>query len=207
MKKIIGFLSLILIVLLHTSHLKASTIYPLEIFTDNGGYCESSDLNLYFEITERVSTVDFSFHNESLVDSCIARIYFEQNCLLDFDQSSIVEGPGTSFIIPAIPCDLPAGQTLNPPFKRTCGFSIVTDSPRAHDGVNPGEWVMATFDLINGASAADIANALNSGDFRIGAHIIALPDGSSESGVNIPEPSTVLLLGLGALTLHRRRSK
>ncbi|MHC4571235.1 MAG: PEP-CTERM sorting domain-containing protein [Planctomycetota bacterium] len=32
-----------------------------------------------------------------------------------------------------------------------------------------------------------------------------MPDGSSESAVNVPEPATICLLGLGALVLSRRR--
>ena len=84
-------------------------------------------------------------------------------------------------------------------------FSIAADSPPAHNGINPGEWITMTFNLINGGTTADITYALNSGDMRIGAHIIAFPDGSSESAVNVPEPSTILLLGLGMVRLLRRR--
>ena len=202
MKKGIGFLILTLIVSAYTSTLKASNIYPLEVFTSNGEYCDNSVLNLYFELTEHIATVDFIFQNESLVDSCIARIYFEDNLLLD--GGTIVEGEGTSFSLPATPGDLPGGQTLNPPFKRTCGFSIDAEPPCAHAGVNPGEFVKVTFDLVGGATFANLIDALNSSQMRIGAHIIALPDGSSESAVNIPEPATILLLGLGAVILRRK---
>lgn len=201
MKKSLGVLSVMLVLSMYASPLKAGIVYPLEVFTSNGGYYASSDLNLYVEVVQHISTVDFSFYNESLFGSSIARIYFGENPLLGV--ADIVEGPGTSFSILAVPANLPAGRLLDPLFKS--GFGIGSDPARPHNGLNPGEWVTLNFDLINGATPAAVNNALDNGSLRIGVHVIVLPDGSSESAVSIPEPVTLLLLSLGAVMLIRKR--
>ena len=185
------------------SLLQASYIYPFEIFTDNGSYNDSSDLNLYVEVSDTgTSQVDFIFYNESLVNSCIAVIYFEDNPLLDL--ASITEGPGTLFSPSATPGNLPSSHTLEPPFVTTEELSFGSEPPKPKNGINSGEWVGITFD-INGGIFANVIDELDIGTIRIGAHVIALPDGSSEAAIAVPEPATVALLGLGALTLLRKR--
>ena len=188
-----------------SSLLQASYVYPLGIFTSNGIYCDSVDLNLYVEISVGgAELVDFTFYNESLIDSSIARIYFDDDLLLDV--VGITEGAGTLFNQPAKPGNLPAGNLLDPPFVATEEISFTSGPPRPHNGVNPGQWVRITFD-ITGSTFADVIDELDTGGIRVGTHIIALPDGSSESALAVPEPLTVCLLGLGAMALLRRGQK
>jgi len=182
---------------------RAAVVYPLEIFTNNGSYYNSPDLDLYVEVSDEEGRVSFTFYNESLINSSIARIYFDGGSLSSI--ADITEGTGTSFSQPATPSNLPGGKPLEPPFVTTAGFSIGSDAPRPHSGVNPGEWVQITFDLINGGTFPGVINELDTDTLRIGAHIIALPDGSSESAAVFPEPTTIALLGLGALALLRKR--
>ncbi|MHC4461670.1 MAG: PEP-CTERM sorting domain-containing protein [Planctomycetota bacterium] len=187
------------------SLLQAGYIYPLEIFTNNGSFCDSGDLDLYVAVSKgEAGRVNFTFYNESLIDSSIARIYFDDDSVLDI--SAITEGAGTSFSQHATPRNLPSGNSLEPPFVATEGFSFNSQPPRPQNGVNPGEWLRITFD-INGNTFAAVINGLDTGAIRIGTHIIALPDGSSESAIAIPEPVTIALLGLGGLVLTRRRRK
>jgi len=187
------------------SLLQAGYIYPLEIFTNNGSFCDSGDLDLSVVVSKgEAGRVDFTFYNESLIDSSIARIYFDDDSLLDI--SAITEGAGTSFSQPATPGNLPSGKSLEPPFVATEEFSFNGQPPRPQSGVNPGEWLRITFD-INGSTFAAVINGLDTGAIRIGTHIIALPDGSSESAIAVPEPVTIALLGLGGLALIRRRRK
>ena len=182
---------------------RAAVVYPLEIFTNNGSYYNSPDLNLYVEVSDGEDQAGFTFYNENLFSSSIARIYFDGGPLLDI--ADITEGTGTSFSQSATPSNLPGGKPLEPSFVTTAGFSIGSDAPRPHSGVNPGEWVQITFDLINGGSFQSVIDELDTGVLRIGIHLIALPDGSSESAIAVPEPATIALLGLGALALLRKR--
>jgi hypothetical protein len=185
------------------SLLQAGYIYPLEIFTNNGSFCDSGDLDLYVVVSKgEAGRVNFTFYNESLIDSSIARIYFDDDSLLDI--SAITEGAGTSFSQPATPGNLPSGKLLEPPFVTTKGFSFNSQPPRPQSGVNPGEWLRIAFD-INGSTFVAVINGLDTGTIRIGTHIIALPDGSSESAIAVPEPTTIALLYLGGLALLRRR--
>jgi len=187
------------------SSLYANYVYPLEIFTDNGGYNDSPYLDFYVEVSNGgAGRVDFTFYNESLIDSSIARIYFDDTSLLDI--AGITEGAGTSFSQPATPSNLPSGNSLDPPFVTTEEFCFNSGPPRPHSGVNPSEWVRITFDLRTGGTFEDVIDRLNTSALRIGAHFIALPDGSSESAVNMPEPVTICLFGLGVIALLRKRT-
>ena len=186
------------------SLLQAGYKYPLEIITNNGIYYNSPNLDLYVVVSDgETGQVDFTFYNESLVESSIARIYFDDNSLLGI--AGITDGEGTSFSQPATPGNLPGGNTLEPPFVASEEISFDGDSPSPHNGVNPGEWLQITFD-INGGTFEAVIDELNTGALRIAAHIIALPDGSSESAIAVPEPATICLLGLGALALLRKRT-
>ena len=180
--------------------LRAVEVYPIDIFTKNGLYYD--DIDLYVEVSDGTTEIDFTFHNASLIDSSLARIYFE-DCLF-LGTASITNGAGTSFTQPAVPGNLPNGNLLQPPFVAVSEYSISGTPPPSHEGVNPGEWVKVSFALINSGTYQGVIDELNAETLRIGGHIIALPDGSSESGA-VPEPTTVALLSLGALVLLRKR--
>lgn len=185
--------------------LQATAFYPLEVFTSNGGYHDSPDMDLYVEVVDRESCVDFTFHNESLIDSSIARIYFIGGSFLSF--AEIIEGPGTSFDQPAKPAKLPGYNLLEPSIITTYEVSFDSDPPMAHNGINAGEWVTMAFDLINGGTFLKVTDELNSGTLWIGVHVIALPDGSSESAIAVPEPAALFLYSLGSLGLLRMRKR
>ncbi len=183
--------------------LYATVVYPLEVFTNNGGYHDSPDLDLYVEVVDRESQVDFIFHNESIIDCSIARIYFEGSSFLSF--AEMIEGPGTSFNPSATPAKLPGANLLEPSLLTTYEVSFDSDPAVPYNGINPGEWVMTTFDLINSGTFQSVVDELNTGVLWIGVHVIALPDGSSESAIAVPEPAALFLLCFGALALLRKR--
>ena len=180
--------------------------YPLVIFND-ATLAGDSSLSFYVDVLDAgAGKVDFEFHNASSMDSTIARVYFD-----DFDDglladiAGITNGPGTIFNEDATPPVLPAWNTLTPSFD--ADFSAGAAPPPAQNGVDPTEWVKITFDIESGHAFSDVINQMNDGTMRIGAHIISV--GREEVSVSAvtPEPATIALLGLGALSLLRNRSR
>lgn len=150
--------------------------------------------------------VAFKFENKGLAASSIADVYFDDGTLLGI--ASITDsGNGVSFSQGGSPPSLPGGNAIG--FETTAGFLADSDPPVQPNGVNPGEWVTITFNLINGKTFADTLSALNSGtDLRIGIHVQGYAGGGSESFVNVvPVPGAVLLgfLGLGYAGMRLRR--
>lgn len=190
-----------------TCPLNASYEYDLQVFTNNGCYASGAGLNLYvIASSENPELVDFTFHNQSLVRSAIAEVYFENNCLLS-TAAIITNGAGTLFTQTAAPRNLPSACTLDPVFTTTDQFAFDSEPAPPKNGINPGESLKISFSLTEGSSFAAVLDALDSAALRIGAHIIALPDCSSESAVTVPEPATVFLLAFGSLALLRRKRR
>jgi hypothetical protein len=184
------------------SNANAEITYPFEVITANGDYFEGGQLDLSLEVENIDSTVSFIFENESTVCSSIARIYFEQTMMLIFED--LFEGDGTDFEVYTTPPSLPAGQTIDPAFERDDVFSVGAESPPPTNGINPGEQLTVNFKLADDTQFNDVIEALNTGLWRIGIHIIALPDGSSESAITIPEPTTLLIMGTGIVLFIRK---
>ncbi|HUT30873.1 MAG TPA: hypothetical protein VMX13_13860 [Sedimentisphaerales bacterium] len=193
--------------ILHAAYIEPKT-YPFEVFTSNGAYCDSGDIDLYVVVSNGDGSADFTFYNESLVPSSLSAVYFDDGSLLGI--AAVTNGPGTSFTQPATPSNLPAGNLLDPPFVTTDEFCVDGDPPPSQNGVNPVdpgeplEWVRITFDLVGDATLANVLDELDTGVLRIGVRITALPDGSSESAVNVPEPAISLVFALGGLVVLRK---
>ena len=186
---------------LTTAPIRASPVYRLDMFTDNGEYHDDPRVVLEVEVSEESGLARFDFRNQSTVLCVIADVYFEQGVLDSLE--SVIEGPGTSFSWPASPASLCAGQKLVPPFSTW--FSAGADPPSAANGVRPGETLGVRFNLADGAAIEDLYDEIESHALRVGLHVTSFPDGSSESAVT-PEPTTVaLLLGPAALALAVRR--
>ena len=183
--------------------------YPLVIFND-ATLADDPSLSFYVDVIDAgTGKVDFEFHNTSKMDSTIARVYFDDlddGLLADFADTpnNPDNGPGTIFHWDATPGNLPAGHPLTPSFD--ADFSAGADPSPAQNGIDPFEWVKITFDIESGHAFSDVINQMNDGTMRIGAHIISV--GREEVSVSAvtPEPATIILLGLGALSLLRKRS-
>jgi len=196
-----------LVVSILFSNFCSAVILPFHIFTENGEYYDDPGVDLWVEVTNGFERADFVFHNESVFDCSIAQIFFDDGSLLGID--FIENGPGTLFsrAYPG-PGNLPGGQSLIPNFVADREFNIGAVEPPPEHGVNSipaGEWVKISFQLINNGKLEDVINELQTGQLRVGIHVIAFPDGSSNSAILTPEPVSLLLFGLGLPFIFRSR--
>jgi hypothetical protein len=173
------------------------------------------EAQLFVELTDMGSQVEFMFTNIGPEASSITDVYFDDGTLLGI--ASITGIPGlVEFSQFASPPDLPGGNNVVPPFVTTAGFSADSDPPTQPLGVNPGESLGITFDLQGGGLYDDILGELESGELRIGIHVQGYSSGGSESFINnggnggngvIPAPGAIMLgsIGIGVVSWLRRR--
>lgn len=170
----------------------------------------------------------FIFANLGSIAASITDVYFDDGTLLGI--SSIFSSLGVAFDDPATPSNLPGGGSITPAFVTSAGFSADSESPVSTNGVNPGEWLVIDFELINGKNYTSTYDALVLGGtnggaadaLRIGLHVQSIgTSGDSDGFVNlpptdvntneeVPEPASIVLAaigGLGAVVAGRRRRK
>lgn len=186
---------------------------PFQWVPSNNGNPDISS-QLWVDVIDpgTAGSVDFKFYNLVGTASSITDVYFDDGTLLSM--GAITSSAGVSFSAPANPGDLPGGNTIG--FVTTAGFSADSDSPVMSNGVNAAsEWLNINFTLQNNPVTgnplawADVMAALQSGDLKIGMHVQSIDGDGSDAYVNgppggappptVPEPGTLLLLGIGLI--------
>ena len=186
---------------------------PLDFFCVTGNSatnCAAGEAQLSVEVTDiGGGQVQFDFTNVGPALSSIADVYFDDGTLLGIaaliDADDNGGDAGVDFTQGASPGNLPGGGVVS--FVATAGFTADSDPPVQPNGVNPGEMLGIVFDLQAGGTFADVLAELADGRLRIGLHVQGFGDGGSDSFVNnpIPEPSVVMLMGMGLAALATRR--
>jgi hypothetical protein len=145
---------------------------------------------------------------QEFIPSSITDVYFDGGLLLGTAEI-INGGPGVSFSNHVVPGDLPGGNSIEPPFETTAGFSADSDTPVQPMGVNPGESVGILFNLKDEQTFADVLAEIYQGSedplagdsLRIGLHLQSIgPEGGSDSFIMTPVPGAVSL-GLFGLSV------
>jgi hypothetical protein len=166
----------------------------------------------------------FVFRNNVGITSSITDVYFQDGTLLDM--AYVTGTSGVSFAEPAS-FNLPGGAYLDPQFVVTRHFSADSNAPIVGNGVNTNtEWLGVVFDLKSNMTLSDVLSALsnwryvngqfskidpNAPSLRIGVYAQNINGNQRQGGESyinkVPEPSLVLLLGigLGAIGLVARR--
>lgn len=163
------------------------------------------EAQMFVELFDLGDQVEFVFSNIGPELSSITDIYFDDGTLLGI--ASIQNTFGlVEFSQYATPPDLPGGNNLTPSFETTAGFSADSNPPAQPLGVNPGETLGITFDLMTGGLFDDVITELASGELRIGIHVQGYASGGSEAFVNdgifdpggeVPAPGALILGGIG----------
>lgn len=194
-----------------------ATVYSFDCITNNSATsCTSGETQLTMDVTAASGGVRFLFSNIGAAASSVEQAFFDDGVLTG-STITIENGTGVVFTQDASPGNLPGGNSISPQFDTS--FSFSAEPPPSTNGINPGETLGLVFSG-GSVSLAGVLDDLNSGDLRVGLHVIAYANGSSEGFVNrpglpplvgpIPEPGTWALLGSGLLALGgvaRRKSK
>ncbi|MDP3480755.1 MAG: PEP-CTERM sorting domain-containing protein [Desulfoprunum sp.] len=168
-----------------------------------------------YSIDIDANQVLFIFTNVIGVSSNISEIYIDDGDLA-FDRDQIINSISgtTNFTSGANPSNLPGANLLSPDFEANPDLSIDAQGGSSL-GINAPEDILGiVFDVSPSVSILNnIKAALISGDLRIGLHVRAIDNVTSDAYVNtspVPEPATMFLFGtslVGLVGAVRKRGK
>ena len=197
---------------LWAASVQGATLSFFCITNNSPGSCAAGASQLSVDVDAYGSNqVLFTFNNAGPLASSITDVYFDNGSLLGIaaliDADDGLGGhAGVDFSPGAAPPNLPAGNTVTPPFQVTAGFLADSDSPVSPRGVNPLEWLGVVFSLQGTQTYSDVLSELQSGEVRVGIHAQSFAGGYSESFVNypllVPVPGAIVLLMSGVFLLR-----
>ena len=177
--------------------------------------CNTLETQLLLDVTADVNPalVNFRFTNTGGAASSITDVYFDDLTPALLGPSAyFTSSSGVSFAAGCAPGNLPGGGGS---FGFVTSYCADSNSPTQPNGVNPGEWLNIQYTLQGETEFADLIAALRNDSYRVGVHVQGFANGGSEAAVSVvhrvPEPSTMLLAGVGLAGLvarfrRRRRS-
>jgi hypothetical protein len=170
--------------------------------------CSDVAFKLYADVNDLGGgQVEFVFRNEALESSTMTQINWDDSSGLLAAFDSITNGTGVLMVIQDPVGPVNGGGSV---FQLVM-YQAEKDGAVAN-GIDPGEWMKATFTLTAGFTYDDLLAAYGDGGLnRLGMHVQQLGPGQSASDFvisdpletapppapEIPEPSTALLVGIG----------
>lgn len=189
----------------------------------NSSQADLDLLDLGMAVTVDGNQMLFEFINVSPISSVIAKIYFDDggDSLIGNGQvlSPQVNGVLRFSIGGGAPPNLPGGNGIG--FSSNSTLTANAFNPTPQNGVGPGERLILGYDALADPSA--VGQALLDGSLRVGLHVRSIGDsGDSDAFVSVPfdfppepqepqnpvpEPSTLILLGMGTSFLVARKRR
>ncbi len=182
-----------------------ATMYSFNPITSNSGQQVALATQLSMDVTEVSGKVSFRFKNNVGINSSIQQIYFDDFTPAWLTYNSMVQSSGVVFgADSATPGNLPGPGS----FTSIHGYDAdKTNDPNVSqilNGINlAAESLDIIFTLNNSHTFSEVLAALDHATFRVGLHVQSIGiSGDSDSFINtpntpVPEPGTMVLLGLG----------
>ena len=197
----------------------AAGLTPLAYFDFTPITSNGDQTNIDLGLAVSLANIDgfdrmfFEFVNESTNPnelSSVKTIYFETTGLSGTNAYVAGTDPGVGFSVGST-----GGGNQGFPFSVNHDLDAAADPPPSTSGINPGESLLLGYTFTADPSA--VYESLTNGDWGIGLHIIATAPNANQSEkyiasflpggpplTPVPEPSTLVLLGMGSAFLVAR---